>query len=159
MEYHHQQKRKATLTAVQPPGRYGAIGLEANKVTEFMEKPDGDGGWINGGYFVLEPSVINLINNDSCIWEQEPLGTLAKQDNLGAYFHDGFWQPMDTLRDRQKLEELGQPSKLRGRYGNDTRPLNRNFWHGKRVLLTGHTGFKGSWLGLWLTEWEQKLQE
>ena len=106
VEYHHQQKRKATLTAVQPPGRYGAIGLEANKVTEFMEKPDGDGGWINGGYFVLEPSVINLINNDSCIWEQEPLGTLAKQDNLGAYFHDGFWQPMDTLRDRQKLEEL-----------------------------------------------------
>jgi glucose-1-phosphate cytidylyltransferase len=75
-------------------------------VTNFQEKPDGDGGWINGGYFVLEPSVIDLVDRDGCIWEQEPLNSLASSGELSAYFHRGFWQPMDTLRDRQRLEEL-----------------------------------------------------
>ncbi len=106
IEHHQQQDQQATLTAVQPPGRYGAIGLDGHQVTKFKEKPDGDGGWINGGYFVLEPSVIDLIDSDGCIWEQEPLNNLASKGQLSAYFHNGFWHPMDTLHDRQKLEEL-----------------------------------------------------
>jgi len=106
VEQHREQGRQATLTAVQPPGRYGSIGIDGHQVIKFQEKPNGDGGWINGGYFVLEPSVIDLIDRDDCIWEQEPLNTLASKGQLSAYFHDGFWQPMDTLRDRQKLEEL-----------------------------------------------------
>ncbi len=104
--HHRQQGRQATLTAVQPPGRYGALNLDGHQVEHFHEKPDGDGSWINGGYFVLEPSVLELIDGDSCIWEGQPLNTLARSGQLSAYFHHGFWQPMDTLRDRQKLEEL-----------------------------------------------------
>ena len=104
--HHHAEGRQATLTAVQPPGRYGALGLDGNQVHNFQEKPDGDGGWINGGYFVLEPSVIDLVDGDHCIWEQAPLSQLASSGQLTSYFHHGFWQPMDTLRDRQKLEEL-----------------------------------------------------
>ena len=103
---HKDQGRKATLTAVQPPGRYGALGLDGHQVHHFQEKPEGDGGWINGGYFVLEPSVLELIDGDSCTWEQQPLNSLASSDQLSAYFHRGFWQPMDTLRDRHRLEEL-----------------------------------------------------
>ena len=79
---------------------------DGDKVTHFQEKPDGDGGWLNGGYFVLEPSVLDQIGGDECIWEQEPLNTLARNHQLSAYLHSGFWHPMDTLRDRQKLEEL-----------------------------------------------------
>jgi glucose-1-phosphate cytidylyltransferase len=106
LEHHRQQGRQATLTAVQPPGRYGALGLDENAVHHFQEKPDGDGAWINGGYFVLEPSVIDLVDGDGCVWEQGPLGHLASTGQLSSYRHHGFWQPMDTLRDRQKLEEL-----------------------------------------------------
>jgi len=104
--HHRQQGRQATLTAVQPPGRYGALGLDGHQVHHFQEKPDGDGGWINGGYFVLEPSVLELIDGDSCTWEGQPLNALARSGQLSAYFHKGFWQPMDTLRHRQRLEEL-----------------------------------------------------
>ena len=104
--HHRQQGRQATLTAVQPPGRYGALGLDGHQVHHFQEKPDGDGGWINGGYFVLEPDVLELIDGDSCTWEGQPLNALASSGQLSAYFHQGFWQPMDTLRDRQRLEEL-----------------------------------------------------
>jgi len=104
--HHRQQGRQATLTAVQPPGRYGALGLDGHQVHHFQEKPDGDGGWINGGYFVLEPSVLELIDGDSCTWEGQPLNALSSSGQLSAYFHRGFWQPMDTLRDRQRLEEL-----------------------------------------------------
>lgn len=104
---HHQKKEKqATLTAVQPPGRYGALKLKENLVDHFQEKPEGDGGWINGGFFVLEPGVLELIDGDECSWEGEPLNHLARDHQLNAYFHKGFWQPMDTLRDRQKLDEL-----------------------------------------------------
>lgn len=106
VEHHQLHGRQATLTAVQPPGRYGAIGLDGDQVIQFQEKPEGDGGWLNGGYFVLEPSVIDLIDSDSCIWEQMPLNTLANKGQLSAYLHNSFWHPMDTLRDRQKLEEL-----------------------------------------------------
>jgi glucose-1-phosphate cytidylyltransferase len=110
--FHQQQKRLATLTAVQPPGRYGALQLESEgSVHGFQEKPEGDGGWINGGFFVLEPKVIDLIEGDGITWEQEPLKALAEDGQLSAYHHKGFWQPMDTLRDRMHLEDLWQTGK------------------------------------------------
>ncbi|MHA3960293.1 glucose-1-phosphate cytidylyltransferase [Synechococcus sp. LTW-G] len=116
--HHQEQGLQATLTAVQPPGRYGILKIDGHQVRQFHEKPDGDGGWINGGYFVLEPSVLDLIDGDSCTWEQQPLNTLANTGQLSAYLHHGFWQPMDTLRDRQRLEELwavgGAPWKVWG---------------------------------------------
>ena len=106
--FHKAQGTKATLTATLPPGRFGAIvlGKEQTKIESFQEKPEGDGAWINGGYFVLEPEVIDLIADDSTAWEQEPLEKLAQAGQLSAFKHDGFWQPMDTLRDKNKLEEL-----------------------------------------------------
>lgn len=105
--YHHkEEKRLATLTAVQPPGRYGALHLDAGAVRQFQEKADGDDAWINGGFFVLEPSVIDRINGDQTSWEADVLPRLAVDDQLSAYRHKGFWQPMDTLRDRNRLEEL-----------------------------------------------------
>jgi glucose-1-phosphate cytidylyltransferase len=96
------------LTAVQPAGRFGAITLksEQSKIISFSEKPKGDGAWINGGYFVLDPEVLNYIENDTTVWEQEPLKTLARDGELSAFKHAGFWQPMDTLRDKMYLEDL-----------------------------------------------------
>jgi glucose-1-phosphate cytidylyltransferase len=105
--HHKIHGRMATVTAVQPPGRYGALQFgEQNSVAGFQEKPQGDGGWINGGFFVLEPDAINRIEGDATLWEQEPLKGLASDGQLTAFHHIGFWQPMDTLRDRQLLEEL-----------------------------------------------------
>ena len=106
IKLHKSQKCEATLVAVQQPGRFGAIEINNNSVDSFKEKPTGDGSWINGGFFVLEPSVFNLINDDSCIWEREPLEHLSKKNQLNAFKHDGFWQPMDTLRDKIVLENL-----------------------------------------------------
>ena len=108
--FHKEQKTLATLTATQPPGRFGAIclGQEQTKITSFQEKPEGDGAWINGGYFVLEPEVIDFIADDATVWEQEPLKKLAHLEQLSAYKHHGFWQPMDTLRDKRYLEGLWQ---------------------------------------------------
>ena len=108
--FHKEQKTLATLTATQPPGRFGAIclGQEQTKITSFQEKPEGDGAWINGGYFVLEPEVIDFIADDATVWEQEPLKKLAHLEQLSAYKHQGFWQPMDTLRDKRYLEGLWQ---------------------------------------------------
>ena len=103
---HKKSGKKATVTAVQPPGRFGALQVEGELVTGFIEKPEGDGGWINGGFFVLEPSVLQTINGDATTWEQEPLKGLSARGELHAYKHRGFWQPMDTVRDRQYLEEL-----------------------------------------------------
>jgi glucose-1-phosphate cytidylyltransferase len=94
------------LTSVLPPGRFGAIELDGDAVTRFHEKPQGDGGWVNGGFFVLEPSVIDSIDGDDTIFERQPLETLAAGDQLRAFRHHGFWQPMDTLRDKQHLEDL-----------------------------------------------------
>lgn len=108
VDHHRLHGRKATLTAVQPPGRFGALHLEGDQVQSFQEKPDGDNAWINGGFFVLDPSVVELIDGDDCTWEQGPLGTLAASNQLTAFRHHGFWQPMDTLRDRMKLEDLWQ---------------------------------------------------
>ncbi len=106
INYHIKSKKKATISAVKPPGRFGALELERDKVINFHEKPKGDGFWINGGFFVLEPSVFDLISDDFCIWEQEPLKKLSREGELNAYKHNGFWQPMDTLRDKTYLEKL-----------------------------------------------------
>jgi glucose-1-phosphate cytidylyltransferase len=106
IKYHRSKKVKATLTAVQPPGRFGALVLDDALITSFQEKPKGDGGWINGGFFVLSPDVLDLIEGDATVWEREPLEKLARQRSLAAYFHRGFWQPMDTLRDKNHLEEV-----------------------------------------------------
>jgi glucose-1-phosphate cytidylyltransferase len=102
--FHRSHGRKATLTAVIPPGRYGALSLVGDRVERFVEKPPGDQGFINGGFFVLDPSVIGLIAGDETPWESEPLETLAARGELMAYRHSGFWQPMDTLRDKNLLE-------------------------------------------------------
>jgi len=108
VKFHQEQKGLATLTAVQPPGRFGVINLaeEQTQITSFQEKPEGDGAWINSGYFVLEPEVIDLIADDSTVWEQQPLQKLAEMQQLSAYRHTGFWHPMDTVRDKQSLEQL-----------------------------------------------------
>ena len=95
-----------TVTAVQPSGRFGALVTEGNKVTSFVEKPKGDGGIINGGFFVLEPKALDYVKGDATIWENEPLETLATRGQLTAYKHKGFWQPMDTMRDKNHLEQL-----------------------------------------------------
>lgn len=104
--FHKAQKVKATLTATLPPGRFGALDFDGHKVRSFKEKPKGDGGMINGGFFVLSPDVLKYIDDDACIWERGPLEMLADEGQLAAYQHDGFWQPMDTLRDKMHLEEL-----------------------------------------------------
>ena len=108
IKFHREKKMLATLTAVKPPGRFGAFNLEGNqsKIKSFREKPDGDGAWINGGFFVLEPAVIEYIKDDATIWEREPMEKLADDGMLAAFKHKGFWQPMDTLRDKKTLEKL-----------------------------------------------------
>ena len=103
--------KKASVTAVQPPGRYGALQVEKDSVLGFIEKPEGDGGWINGGFFVLEPAVLDYIEGDSTIWERDPLQRLAAEGELHAHQHRGFWQPMDTLREKQLLEGLWESGK------------------------------------------------
>ncbi len=105
LEFHRAHGKAATLTATQPPGRFGRLGLEGDQIVRFEEKPKGDGGWINGGYFVLEPRTLDLVPDDACIWEQAPLKTLAAQGDLMSFQHRGFWLPMDTLRDKQELEK------------------------------------------------------
>jgi glucose-1-phosphate cytidylyltransferase len=104
--FHKSHGHLATVTAVQPPGRFGAMEVYEDRVATFLEKPRGDGGWINGGFFVLKSAAIDLIEGDDTVWEAEPLRTLAASGQLAAYTHAGFWQPMDTLRDKQFLEEL-----------------------------------------------------
>jgi glucose-1-phosphate cytidylyltransferase len=106
--FHRKHGKLATMTATQPPGRFGALQLQENAVTSFLEKPTGDGGWINGGFFVLSPKTLELIEGDDTIWERKPLETLAQTGQLQAFFHPGFWQPMDTLRDKSHLEDLWQ---------------------------------------------------
>jgi glucose-1-phosphate cytidylyltransferase len=106
IDFHRQQERIATVTAVQPPGRYGAIRLDGSLVHSFEEKPRGDGGWMNGGFFVLSPKVAPYLDDDETVWEQEPLRRLARDRELACFRHEGFWHPMDTLRDRNELQRL-----------------------------------------------------
>jgi glucose-1-phosphate cytidylyltransferase len=109
--FHQLHGKLATITAVQPPGRYGALMLEGSAVRGFNEKPRGDGGWINGGFFVLSPACLEFIESDQTAWETEPLNALAARNELVAYEHTGFWQPMDTLRERTLLEQLWSSGK------------------------------------------------
>ncbi len=111
IDFHKNQKTLATVTGVRPPARFGAMSVFENKVTKFQEKPEGDGDWINGGFFVLEPKVLDYINDDKTIWEREPLEKLSSDNQLSAYLHSGFWQPVDTIRDRNYLEELWKLNK------------------------------------------------
>ncbi|WP_114154228.1 glucose-1-phosphate cytidylyltransferase [Chromobacterium haemolyticum] len=111
IEFHRQHGKAATLTATYPPGRFGALDIQSNQVMSFKEKPKGDGAMINGGFFVLSPKVLEYIKGDSTVWEQEPLMRLAEDGQLMAYEHPGFWQPMDTLRDKHLLEELWMSGK------------------------------------------------
>jgi glucose-1-phosphate cytidylyltransferase len=104
--FHRSQGTMATLTAVQPPGRFGSLDLAENKIVGFQEKPQGDGGWINGGFFVLSSKALDYIAGDETVWERDPMERLAAGGNLSAFLHRGFWQPMDTLRDKNLLEEL-----------------------------------------------------
>jgi glucose-1-phosphate cytidylyltransferase len=106
LAFHREQGTIATVTGVQPPGRFGALELEGSRVHGFSEKPEGDGGWINGGFFVLEPDVARYLNGDATIWEREPLEGLARDGELSVYQHRGFWQPMDTQRDMRQLQEM-----------------------------------------------------
>jgi glucose-1-phosphate cytidylyltransferase len=112
INFHRTHGLQATLTAIYPPGRFGALDIHADqRIAAFKEKPKGDGGMINGGFFVLSPKVLSLIKDDQTIWEREPLETLAESNQLKAFQHEGFWQPMDTLRDKTYLEELWQSGK------------------------------------------------
>jgi glucose-1-phosphate cytidylyltransferase len=111
IQFHEKHGKLATITAVQPPGRYGALKREDDLVTGFFEKPKGDGGWINGGFFVLSPKCIDYIDSDEMPWELDPLNNIASQGDLMAYEHEGFWQPMDTLREKNLLEELWDSGK------------------------------------------------
>ena len=106
LAFHRQQGRAATVTAVRPPGRFGVLDIDGERVRGFREKPLGDGAWINGGFFVLEPRVLDLIAGDATSWELEPMEALARDGQLAAYRHEGFWQPMDTLRERNLLQAL-----------------------------------------------------
>lgn len=106
IRYHRAEGRLATVTATLPPGRFGALRHDGSRVTGFQEKPEGDGAWINGGFFVLSPKVGDYIAGDATVWEHEPMENLARDKQLNAHFHHGFWQPMDTLRDRRHLESL-----------------------------------------------------
>jgi glucose-1-phosphate cytidylyltransferase len=106
IDFHRASGRLATVTAVQPSGRFGALDIEGDAIRRYEEKPKGDGGWINGGFFVLSPKVGEYIEGDATVWEQAPLQRLAADDQLGAYRHDGFWYAVDTIRDKRHLQEL-----------------------------------------------------
>jgi glucose-1-phosphate cytidylyltransferase len=109
--FHAEQGTLASVTAVQPPGRFGALDMKRNRITGYREKPHGEGGWVNGGFFVLSPRVIDYIDSDDSVWERGPIERLAADGQLSAFRHTGFWQPMDTLRDRNLLEELWASAK------------------------------------------------
>lgn len=111
IDFHKDSKTLATVTAVQPPGRFGTLDISGNKITNFEEKPAGDGNWINGGFFVLEPKIFDYIDGDSTIWERQPLEKLANDGQLSAFQHLDFWQPLDTLRDKNHLESLWTSNK------------------------------------------------
>jgi glucose-1-phosphate cytidylyltransferase len=108
--FHHQHGKLATIAAVQPPARYGALQIEEGRVAHFVEKPAGGSGWINGGFFVLSPKCLDLVDGDDSVWEERPLKTLAEKGELMAFEHHGFWRPMDTLRDKNQLDDLWQSS-------------------------------------------------
>jgi glucose-1-phosphate cytidylyltransferase len=106
INFHKNSEGFVTVTACQPPGKFGILDIKDNKVIQFMEKPKGDGNWVNGGYFVLEPTIFDYIDNDATVWEQEPLQKLTKEGQISAFKHHGFYQPMDTMYEKEKLEKM-----------------------------------------------------
>ena len=118
IDFHIQSNRLATVTAVNPPGRFGSLKIDSDKVESFIEKPVSDNGYINGGFFVLKPKVLDYIDGDQIIWEKEPLEKIASEGQLSAYVHKDFWQPMDTLRDKNLLDNMWDNKKLNGKYGS-----------------------------------------
>jgi glucose-1-phosphate cytidylyltransferase len=120
IEFHKRVGKLATVTAVQPPGRFGGLKLQSNIVTEFQEKPAGDGGWINGGFFVLSPQVVDFIDDETTVWEEQPLKRIAAEGQLAAYQHRGFWQAMDTLREKDLLQNLWNQGKAPWKTWSDT---------------------------------------
>ena len=106
IDFHEKLKTVVTITACQPPGKFGILDIKGSRVTQFIEKPKGDGNWVNGGYFVLEPSIFDYIENDTTVWEQEPLQKLTKEGKVSAFKHDGFYQPMDTIYEKKILEKI-----------------------------------------------------
>jgi glucose-1-phosphate cytidylyltransferase len=120
IRFHQSHRKLATLTATQPPGRFGALSLDIDVITSFQEKPQGDNAWINGGFFVLSPRVIDYIDGDATIWEREPMERLARENQFAAFRHAGFWQPMDTLRDKHHLEDLWQSGRAPWKTWSDT---------------------------------------
>lgn len=119
IKFHKKSKKIATVLAVKPSGRFGAIDIEKNLVKKFLEKPKGDGGWINGGFFVLNKKIFDYLSKKNCIWEREPLEKISKKKQLSAYKHDGFWYAMDTLRDKNYLEDLWNSKKIPWKKWND----------------------------------------
>jgi glucose-1-phosphate cytidylyltransferase len=111
IQFHRAHGKLATVTGAQPAGRFGALALDGDRIVSFTEKPDGDGRWVSGGFFLLSPKVIDCIQDDNTMWEREPLANLSSRGELMVYKHSGFWQPMDTLRDKSHLEELWQSGK------------------------------------------------
>ena len=144
--FHQEQKTLVTVTAIQPAGRFGSIEISGTKAQSFFEKPKGDNRWVNGGFFVCEPEILNYIQGDDTSWETEPLENLAAAQELSVFKHDGFWRSMDTLRDKVHLEKLWNDGGALGNHGES------QLWQNRKVAVTGHTGFKGSWLTFWLNK-------
>ena len=142
--FHTSHGKLVTVTAVQPPARFGGLGIEGTSVFQFQEKPKGEGGWINGGFFVLSPAVICGDYRRSGCLRSSPCKRLTAKRQVEAFFHRGFWQPMDTIRDKHGWRTMGR--------GERAMENMVNSWQGRRVFVTGHTGFKGGWLALWLAQ-------
>ena len=158
INFHRHKNLSATVTAVRTPGRFGSLNIDADKVINFTEKPAEPSNRINGGFFVLEPTIFDFIEGDETDWERQPLENLAKKGELGAYLHDGFWQPVDTLREKNYLEELYNAKQTPWLKNTPTKLTpNADFWKNKKVFITGHTGFKGSWLSLWLQQLQAQV--
>ena len=119
IRFHKSNGKMATVTAVMPPGRFGSLSIVDDTITNITEKPKGDNSWINGGFFVLEPSVFDLINGDDTVWERDPLETMAKKGKLAAFKHKGFWHPMDTMRDKNELNDLWRSGKAPWKVWNE----------------------------------------
>ncbi len=153
LKFHTKKKKIATLTAIRPPGRFGVLQIQEDQtITSFLEKPMGEGGHINGGFFVFEPELFDYLKDDTTILEREPLESLAKKGQLNAFKHEGFWYAMDTLRDKNYLEDEWATGKAAWKLW-ELMTIHKKLidsYKGKTVLITGHTGFKGSWLALWL---------
>lgn len=137
--FHRKQNRLATVTAIKPPGRFGALKVHGDKVVGFKEKPNGDGGWINGGYFVLSPKAIDYVADDQTSWEGEALARLVQDDQLSAFFHSGFWQPVDTLRDRAIVEELWAAGRAPWKVWADAPQFDNTYAPAERVIIGKRT--------------------